>query len=386
MKLLSGVLLVTAMLLYSVASGSLPRAEAKECDPMREFLADSQVTYERKGVFDSDPKPEFIQAGRQKAIEQAFNQYIASCFGAGRTQEYLGKKEQILGDLSSYVIVLREKQEVMKEAKEIYTKVKIRVNTVLLDGVFTASSEAATAGGDGSYMVWIFAAKKTMSTIGGTTKTFDEKRIKIEKKQAADTETNSAVDDGNTVIMSAEAESFSKDSAGGSREKKGAIVTSTEREYALVSTQDLDAALSSMLSLNNYEPVDYLDILASCGGEDIEVVQEQLALDGKMNAKTRKLVIGAMRDCEITYLAIGTIDINTPRDSNVDGGLSVVVSINGQVLDLSRKFPKKVAAIGPVQARAGGLEDNEAVRNALIIAGNMAGKEIVSRLHAKKIK
>ena len=121
-------------------------------------------------------------------------------------------------------------------------------------------------------------------------------------------------------------------------------------------------------------------------GEDIEVVQEQLALDGKMNAKTRKLVIGAMRDCEITYLAIGTIDINTPRDSNVDGGLSVVVSINGQVLDLSRKFPKKVAAIGPVQARAGGLEDNEAVRNALIIAGNMAGKEIVSRLHAKKIK
>ena len=84
------------------------------------------------------------------------------------------------------------------------------------------------------------------------------------------------------------------------------------------------------------------------------------------------------------YLAIGTIDINQPRESGVEG-YNVVVSINGEVLSLAKRLPKKVAAIGPVQAQAGGPEDNTAVRNALIMAGDFTANEIVSRLNAKGV-
>ena len=96
-------------------------ASAAECDPLRPWVGLSQVPYEKKGWSDSDPKPEFLQEGRHRAIVQAFNQYIAVCFGAGRTQEYLAKKDEILGDLESYVSVLTEKQDVNKDTKEVQT-------------------------------------------------------------------------------------------------------------------------------------------------------------------------------------------------------------------------------------------------------------------------
>ena len=156
------------------------------------------------------------------------------------------------------------------------------------------------------------------------------------------------------------------------------------RDYELVSTADFSTKMSSVLALANYEPIDYVDLVNECGGEEPEIVQEELALDGQMSRETRKAIISAARDCEIEYLAIGTIDINQPRASAVEG-YNVIVSINGEVLSLAKRLPKKVAAIGPVQAQAGGPEDNTAVRNALLSAGDATANEIVSRLNAKGV-
>jgi hypothetical protein len=103
-----------------------------------------------------------------------------------------------------------------------------------------------------------------------------------------------------------------------------------------------------------------------------------------MSRETRRAVVTGLRDCEVAYLAIGTIEVNQPKVSAVEG-YTVTVSITGEVLDVSRRLPKKVAAIGPVLGQAGGDEDNIAVKNALTIAGDLAAKEIVSRLNAKGV-
>lgn len=359
---------------------------AAECDPLRPWTGTSQVPYERKGAFDSDPKPEFLREGTQKATVQAFNQYIGVCFDPGRTQEYLSIKDRILGGLEDYVSVTSKQQVWDKDTRIVQTKVNIQVNTTLLDGIFISSSPASVSGGDGSYMVWLFAAKQAISTVGGTIKTFDSKKTKITKEQMAESSTESAVDDGTTMAASAEAESLSKETSGGNTVQKGTVVTSAEREYILIPTKDFDRKISGILSLAKFESVDYLDALDMCGGEELEVIQAEIGLNGRMSRATRKRVINGLRECEITFLAIGTIDINTPMPDKRTGGFSVVVSVTGEVLDLSRRLPKKVAVIGPVQKRAGAIEDNEAVRRALISAGELAGQEIVSRLNAKKIQ
>ena len=52
----------------------------------------------------------------------------------------------------------------------------------------------------------------------------------------------------------------------------------------------------------------------ACGGEELEVVEEELAFDGRMSRETRRAVVTGLRDCEVAYLAIGTIEVNQPND------------------------------------------------------------------------
>ena len=374
MKLHLGILVMFVAFFQLIATDPV---SAAECDPFRTWTGVSEVPYERKGALNSDPKPEFLQEGLQRATVQAFNQYIAICFGAGRAQEYLAKKDLILGDLESYVSVLTEKQKVDKDTKIVKTKVNIQVYTTMLDAKFIRSSEAAVSGGDGSYMVWVFAAKQAKSTSEAGSQKFDAKRTKVEKEKTAEIATESAADDGTTMTTSAETESILKDTSGGSTIQKGSIYTSAEREYVLVPTTYIDRAISDVLSLSHFEASDYLDVLDACGGEELEIIQEEIALNGRMSRATRKLVIAGLRECDIKYFAIGTIDINTPIEDTRTGGYSVLVSVTGEVLDLSRRLPKKVAVIGPVQKRNGGVESNEASNNALKAAGLLVGQEIV---------
>ena len=354
------------------------------CGPNTEFKGSSKVPYEKKG-FSSKPAPEFIQKARDAAIQSAWDGYISQCFQAGRMQQYLQLEDQVIANFDRLISVKNERTDVNKDAKEINSRVVITVNRALLDGMFTAGSGAAS-GGDASVMVWIFAAKQAMRTEGGTQKKFDDRRVKIETSESAATGSQTEVIDGSTAIVAEESESMSRTERGGSTTKRGDIVTATQRDYDLIPTADIDAKISSVLSLNNYEPYEYVDILNECGGAEIEVVQQELAMNGDMSRETRRAVILAMRDCGVDYLAIGTIDVNTPIPDDVQGGYRVNVSVNGQVLDVSKRLPKKVAVIGPVQKRSGGIEDNEATRNALSIAGDTVGNEIVSRLNAKGIQ
>ena len=46
-------------------------------------------------------------------------------------------------------------------------------------------------------------------------------------------------------------------------------------------------------------------------------------------------------------------------------------------------FPQVIASIGPINIRATGLEDNDAEKNALKMAGKKAAQEIVDSLKAQ---
>lgn len=359
-------------------------ASAFACGPDQEFNGAAKMPYEKKG-FSSKPKPEDLQAARDQAIKNAWDGYIAKCFEQGRMQQYLQLEDQVMSSMDRFVAIKAERSNVDEKSRQIDVRVKISVNRALLDGMFTAGSGSAS-GGEPSVMVWIFAARQAMRTEGGTVKEFDDRRVRIEASESAATGSQTEFVDGSTAIVAEESESMSRTETGGSTTKRGDIVTASVRDYELIPTADIDSKISSVLSLNNYEPVVYMDVLNACGGAELEVIQEELAMEGQMSRETRREVMLAMRDCDVQYLAIGTIDINTPTPDDVSGGYRVNVSVNGEVLDVSARLPKKVAVIGPVQRRSGGVEDNEAIRNALSSAGDITGNEIVARLNAKDIQ
>jgi hypothetical protein len=64
----------------------------------------------------------------------------------------------------------------------------------------------------------------------------------------------------------------------------------------------------------------------------------------------------------------------------------VYVSVTGKVLSLKRRFPKTIAAVGPVQFAGLGPDQTVAKRNALILASEKAAKQLTAQLRAKGIK
>ena len=297
-------------------------------------------------------------------------------------QQYIAQQSDILRNLDSYLISKQVAHSFDKKSKTITAEALLMVNQPIIDGMFTSTSGGGD--GDGAYMVWIFAAKQAGYTKESDVTTYDADVSKQSSAKSLNSQETVFAEDDTTTVESTLTETKSKSSSGGETTQRGAERTAVIREFDLVPTIDFNTKFSEIMSLNNYEPTEYLDVLDACGGEELEVVEEELAFDGRMSRETRRAVVTGLRDCEVAYLAIGTIEVNQPKVSAVEG-YTVTVSITGEVLDVSRRLPKKVAAIGPVLGQAGGDEDNIAVKNALMIAGDLAAKEIVSRLNAKGV-
>ena len=353
-----------------------------QCVTDQPFYGSVEAAYETKSNFNNKPKAEDIAAAETQAVRNAWQSYVGSCMGAGRMQQYIAQQNDILRNLDSYLISKQVAHSFDKKSKTITAEALLMVNQPVIDGIFTSTSGGGD--GDGAYMVWIFAAKQASYTKESDVTTYDADVSKQSSAKSLNSQETVFAEDDTTTVESTLTETKSKSSSGGETTQRGAERTAVIREFDLVPTIDFNTKFSEIMSLNNYEPTEYLDVLDACGGEELEVVEEELAFDGRMSRETRRAVVTGLRDCEVAYLAIGTIEVNQPKVSAVEG-YTVTVSITGEVLDVSRRLPKKVAAIGPVLGQAGGDEDNIAVKNALTIAGDLAAKEIVSRLNAKGV-
>jgi hypothetical protein len=57
--------------------------------------------------------------------------------------------------------------------------------------------------------------------------------------------------------------------------------------------------------------------------------------------------------------------------------------VRGQVWDVTRRLPKKVASVGPIQFSGLGPNPKVAKSNALILASREASRELVNQMNAK---
>ena len=350
------------------------------CSGDQPFFASISSSFTPKGFLSKKPKPEDIQKAEKQAVLAAWNKYVSSCMSAGRMQEYLSQEATILANLNNYIVSKEASHKIDEGNKIIKAKALVTVSKTKIDSVFAQAS--VNSGGDGAAIIWLFGAKQAYFTAEGDVTTYDPNVEKqSESRNLQSSEIVSAQDD-NTNVEATLTESNSSSASSGQTTQRGTERTEVIRDYRVVSTAEFNRNMTGVLSLANYEAIDYVDVFNACGGTEPEIVEEELALTGQMTRETRKAVLAAARECEIGYVAIGTLDVNQPRKSNVEG-YNVIVSISGEVLSLAKRLPKKVAAIGPIQAQAGGPEDNTAVRNTLAIAGEATASEIVSRLNAK---
>ena len=367
----------------------LPLQAFAQCMPEDLFSGKATVEIPKpKGFFGSTPKPspELIEEAKSLAKLNALNNYVTKCLRDDRTKmdRYLSVADKIKSKIDLIVSIEREKQKQNDEEKTLTVRVRASVNSTAFDSVVIGQNKSAKSSGSSGKklrMVSFFIARKADAT---DTKNFDDKRSKITKKEAGVTAEKSLATDGTTTSMNKEASSYTKTKTGGSTEKKQ---RSSKRNWTIVSPKDLDATVQKVLTDNGLKGGKYSYFAKKCGAPPMDLINEEFSINDTMSDDTEASIFDAILDSDArycikrTHVVIGTVSYNTALISKVTGKPTVSGSVRLTVTQISEDDgPEVIASVGPINIRATGLEDNDAEKNALIMAGKKAGQAIVDTL------
>ena len=359
------------------------------CNSDDTFDASSSIEIPKpKGFFSGTPKPspEIIAEGISKAKKNILQKFIGKCV-TERTKldQYLKTKQTIESQADNFISVLKSKQTQDKLTLNI--KIRASVNGKLFESILYSkgnSSNNTNSGKKRKRMVSFFIARKAETT---DTKVFDKKVTKIVKGETGVAAEKSATTDGTTAVVNKQSSAYVKSQKGGSSELKQ---RSSKRSWTIMPSSDLNSNISKTLSNNGFKGIRYPSFAKRCGAPSSDIIEEEFSSLDKLSDDTEAEIFDAIAESErcnkiIGFVAIGTINVNTALVDKVSGNFTVSASIRVDVSQIIDGFPEVIAAIGPIQVRSQGLEDNEAEKNALVKAGEKAAQEIVNSLIAQGI-
>jgi hypothetical protein len=254
--------------------------------------------------------------------------------------------------------------------------VRVKINESAVETKLSFESAAGKLeSGEGSLFSFIFVAREASEV-----KSYDAKKTNItmaESKNMA--EEKSSMNDG-TMVSGDATKSVKKVQTGGSSVKKADKV-----RYRVSSNQNLDAAINEILSPAGFEIVEYNDVVSECGGAELEEIKNEFSADHEISRKTRKSALRSARECEVSYFAIGTLDVGMHDTDPVSGLKRVHVSVNAKVWNIERKLPKRIASVNSDTFAGLGPNPQVAHDNALKKAASITAKIIVDQMNAKSL-
>ena len=291
-------------------------------------------------------------------------------------------KDRVDSQVNNFINVIKSKQT--QDKLTLYVKIRANVNGNLFDSILFSGANNANneTGKKRKRMVSFFIARKATST---DTKVYDNKVTKIVKGEKGVAAEKTATSDGSTTVLNKEESGFKKVTKGGSTEIKQ---RSSKREWEIMPSSDLNSNISKTLSNSGFKSIRYPSFAKRCGAPSTDIIEEEFTALDKLSDDTEAEIFDSIAESDrcnriIGFVAIGTINVNTALVDKVSGNFTVSASIRVDVSQIIDGFPEVIAAIGPIQVRSQGLEDNEAEKNALIKAGEKAAQEIVNSLKAQ---
>lgn len=316
----------------------------------------------------------FQKLCKETAVLSGWKNYTAT-FGTSQSKTYMNNKDHFLDKLDDFIVntsIIEEEINRRQRSCDMVVRITINVSAVdaTFDQIVTSGVKASGGGGNTSF---IFVSRQVLSV-----KKYDDKKTTISEEEGASSEKQESVVTQDETEESESHESRERTTTGGSTETKADKIL-----YEVTSSQDIDAAMGKVLSSSGYEIILYDDVVTECGGPEPSLIRKEFSDHDEMSRKTRAAAIASARSCDISYFSVGTIDVGQVKTDPVTGQQRVFVSVRGQVWDITQRFPKKVASVGPVQYSGLGPDISVARRNALVLASKKAARSIVSQLSAK---
>ena len=328
------------------------------------------------GLFSSRPSAEMKAKTIEAAKAAAWKRYTAS-FNAAKKRSYEAMEPQFLGSLDDYIVDYSIIDEMSDESSSSYTVViRMSVDGGAVDSKLNSNSAAGAQMGEGSNFAFVFVAREAAARTS-----FKAKETNISMAEAQAKSKESIASSGGTTVSGASGKSMAKTVTGGSTVRKADKV-----QYRASSSSDINAKISEQLTVAGFEVVDYGDVVSECGGVEPAFIADEFSVADSVTRQTRNLAIDGARDCEVNFFALGTMDVGVNDIDPVSGLQRVYVSVRGEVWNIAKRLPKKVAAVGPVQFSGLGPDADVARRNALSLAGEQAGSIIVDQMNMKNLR
>ena len=344
------------------------------------LLAESEI----KGVGDvayfgwgSSPSSDDVDDAKSKARLSALSRW-ASKQGSSFLKNYDAMRDIIEKNANDFIIsesIVSDKKD--KKNKNYRVVLKIALDDVrLINFVNDSSAVSNTAVNDRSYMTFVFLSRRQASV-----KSYDEK---IHKRiDASVSEQGSEIENYNAggVAFESSTNKTQTVTSGGSRTKKADIIS-----YDVASSDEINIAMSRVFSTSGFEIVEaeYLEEETD-GLLSVEEFKADYRRGNDISGATRRNAAKGAKMVDVPYIAIGTLDIGAPETDSASGLVSVSVTVTGKVISVKKRFPKTVAAVGPVQISGLGQNQTVAERNALKKASEKAATELINQLNSKSV-
>ena len=339
----------------------------------RDYKGKAVVPYKPK-AFSKKPSDEVKHKAIEKAKFNAWKNYTSG-FNMARQKAYKKMEAEFLNHLDEYIseyTILADK--VNKENKTYTVMVRVKINESAVETKLSFESAAGKLeSGEGSLFSFIFVAREASEV-----KSYNAKKTKITMTESKNMAEEKSSMNNDTMVSGDSTKSMKKEQSGGSTVRKADKVS-----YRVSSNQNLDAAINEILSPAGFEIVEYNDVVSECGGAELEEIKDEFSADHEISRETRKSALRSARECEVSYFAIGTLDVGLQDTDAVSGLKRVYVSVNAKVWNIERRLPKRIASVNSDTFAGLGPNAQVARDNALKKAATKAAKIIVDQMNAK---
>lgn len=331
-----------------------------------------QVTYKGWSA-SAKVKQEAIEKAKKSAIEK----YTAT-FTMSKMMNYEKIREKVESNLDNFITEYKIiDDDTDKGAKRYSVVIDAAINTIRLEvELQKVSTVQNTAEEDRALLSFVFVAREVVSQ-----KTFDARKTKRVVEEKSIEEQEEAHVDGEQIGFASETLKDTTRTTGGSTLQK-----SDQLKYEVSNADDVNAAMTDIFSAAGYEVIEAVYLEDETDGlVSVDNFIEDYRYGDDISGQTRRSAAKGCRDVGIHYFAIGTLDVGAKDIDPVSGMTRVYVSVNGKIMSMKGRFPKTVAAVGPVQYAGMGPNQTVAKRNALRLAAGSAASDLTAKLQAKNI-
>lgn len=349
---------------------------------------DAVGTFDRREV-PSNAKHKARQDAELKAIES----YYAEA-GQSESANFDAIRSKILQEPSRYILdstVISENDNSKDFQYSVVVRISLNVAN-LRNAVQAGSAVAKASEAEKSAMSFVFVSRQVDST-----KRFDDRVFKRQDGSASYAATQQ--DSKSVSERSSEGESIKRSqiSTNGSSARtvtegvavteKTSVTTETggstvsrasESTWRVMPSANLNQVFVSQFSQAGYDVIEAAMVDSS--RFKVADIENDYKSGNDLQPQTLRAVASGMKEAQIPYIALGTLDVGLAAKDPQTGLMRVSVTVNAKVWDVTKTIPRTRVAVGPVSYAGVGPTDDEARGNALRLAASSAAQELSSRM------